>query len=755
MSALGPCIVSAARGWIGTPYLHQASCRGAGTDCLGLLRGVWRDVLGEEPEAIPPYSMDWSEPAREEQLWQAAARHLVPKALGDEAPGDVLLFRMRQGMVAKHLGLAAEVGPKASFIHAYSGHAVLESPFGPPWRGRITTAKAPGQPGSTDETPAAAAEVAAFFGTVSAAEFPAPTEEGPLAPFLSPGGGNRENASTLFNHVSDENPSPVVYEGPEEEWSYRRFILHQAALCRAAGGVESFCIGSEMRGLTQIRGASNSFPAVAELIALAAEVRIILGSDVKLSYAADWSEYFGYQPEDGSGSRYFHLDPLWADDNIDFIGIDNYMPLSDWRDGADHADAHWGSIYNEDYLRTNVMGGEGYDWYYHSSEARAAQIRTAITDAAHDEPWVFRYKDIRSWWENAHFERIEGIRQPQSTPWVPQSKPIRFTEYGCAAIDKGTNQPNKFLDPKSSESSLPYFSNGRPDDLIQAQYLQVMSQYWNDPENNPLSEEYEGRMLDFARSCVWAWDARPYPWFPNNRDLWRDGANHARGHWLNGRISGRSLASVVDEICQGSDAQHFDVSALHQFVRGYGIQDITEARAALQPLMLRYGFDAIERAGKLTFRLRDGKADAELAPDWLVRDSERDAVIEETRGSAAELAGRVRLRFVEADGDYAVISEEAILPDERSQTVSISEVPLAMTRGEGRQTVTLAFRGACGPRHGPLHPAALKDGSGRGRCGVAARRGGAWPFPDRQGRADGPCPASGGSADRARELCAH
>jgi hypothetical protein len=555
--------------------------------------------------------------------------------------------------------------------------------------------------------------------------------------------------------VSDENPSPVVYEGPEEEWSYRRFILHQAALCRAAGGVESFCIGSEMRGLTQIRGASNSFPAVAELIALAAEVRIILGSDVKLSYAADWSEYFGYQPEDGSGSRYFHLDPLWADDNIDFIGIDNYMPLSDWRDGADHADAHWGSIYNEDYLRTNVMGGEGYDWYYHSSEARAAQIRTAITDAAHDEPWVFRYKDIRSWWENAHFERIEGIRQPQSTPWVPQSKPIRFTEYGCAAIDKGTNQPNKFLDPKSSESSLPYFSNGRPDDLIQAQYLQVMSQYWNDPENNPLSEEYEGRMLDFARSCVWAWDARPYPWFPNNRDLWRDGANHARGHWLNGRISGRSLASVVDEICQGSDAQHFDVSALHQFVRGYGIQDITEARAALQPLMLRYGFDAIERAGKLTFRLRDGKADAELAPDWLVRDSERDAVIEETRGSAAELAGRVRLRFVEADGDYAVISEEAILPDERSQTVSISEVPLAMTRGEGRQTVTLAFRGACGPRHGPLHPAALKDGSGRGRCGVAARRGGAWPFPDRQGRADGPCPASGGSADRARELCAH
>jgi len=137
MSARGPRIVTVARGWIGTPYLHQASCKGAGTDCLGLLRGVWREVLGAEPQAIPPYSMDWAEPAHDEVLWRAAARHLVPKAPGDEAPGDVLLFRMRAGMVAKHLGLAAEIGAQASFIHAYSGHAVLESPLSTAWRRRI------------------------------------------------------------------------------------------------------------------------------------------------------------------------------------------------------------------------------------------------------------------------------------------------------------------------------------------------------------------------------------------------------------------------------------------------------------------------------------------------------------------------------------------------------------------------------------------------------------------------------------------
>jgi hypothetical protein len=159
----------------------------------------------------------------------------------------------------------------------------------------------------------------------------------------------------------------VSYAGPAE-WSYRRFILHQAHLCALAGGVDAFCIGSEMRGLTWIRGA-NGFPAVDAFRALAADVRTILPG-TRLGYAADWSEYFGYQPPDGSGDVFFHLDPLWADPNIDFIGIDNYMPLSDWRDDREHLDAHWGSIYNLDYLVANVAGGEGYDAACTSSSDR-------------------------------------------------------------------------------------------------------------------------------------------------------------------------------------------------------------------------------------------------------------------------------------------------------------------------------------------------------------------------------------------------
>lgn len=137
MSAQGDRIVIAARDWIGTPYRHQAACRGAGCDCLGLIRGVWREIRGAEPERPPAYSMDWSEPAREELLWQAAARHLVPRPMTAETAGDVILFRMRAGAVAKHLGIVAGLGASASFIHAYCGHGVVESALGAPWRRRI------------------------------------------------------------------------------------------------------------------------------------------------------------------------------------------------------------------------------------------------------------------------------------------------------------------------------------------------------------------------------------------------------------------------------------------------------------------------------------------------------------------------------------------------------------------------------------------------------------------------------------------
>lgn len=130
--------IAIARDWIGTPYRHQASTVSAGTDCLGLLRGIWRALYGCEPEPVPAYTPDWSEPDGQERLWRAAERHMQACDPAEPiSPGDVLLFRMREGSVAKHLGLAARRGGTATFIHAYSGHGVVESPLSTPWRRRV------------------------------------------------------------------------------------------------------------------------------------------------------------------------------------------------------------------------------------------------------------------------------------------------------------------------------------------------------------------------------------------------------------------------------------------------------------------------------------------------------------------------------------------------------------------------------------------------------------------------------------------
>lgn len=127
-------IIAEARSWIGTPYQHQASLKGTGCDCLGLIRGVWRALYGEEPERAPPYARDWAEVATSEPLAEAGFRHLVPVDVTDVTPGDVLLFRWRAGMVAKHAAIATT---HDSMIHAHDGAAVAEVALAPWWRRRL------------------------------------------------------------------------------------------------------------------------------------------------------------------------------------------------------------------------------------------------------------------------------------------------------------------------------------------------------------------------------------------------------------------------------------------------------------------------------------------------------------------------------------------------------------------------------------------------------------------------------------------
>lgn len=137
LADLGAEAVEIARTWLGTPYRHQASFKGAGADCLGLIRGVWRGLYGREPESVPAYTPDWTEVSRDEQLWRAADRWLT--RVEGAAPGDVLLFRMARTAPAKHLAIRSAMSPDR-IIHAYSGRSVVESPLTGAWRRRIVAA---------------------------------------------------------------------------------------------------------------------------------------------------------------------------------------------------------------------------------------------------------------------------------------------------------------------------------------------------------------------------------------------------------------------------------------------------------------------------------------------------------------------------------------------------------------------------------------------------------------------------------------
>jgi hypothetical protein len=525
-----------------------------------------------------------------------------------------------------------------------------------PWRGRITCHPAPGQPGTVDKTAAAATQVNNFFGSAAVANVPAGTDGLP------------------------------AWTGSPTEWGYRRMVLHYARLCQMAGGVDGFLIGTELRGITQVRSSASDFPAVTQLITLANDVRSIVGAGTKIGYAADWSEFHSYRPTDGTNDVYFNLDPLWASSNIDFVGIDNYLPLSDWRDGTDHADYDpvngITSPYVMSYLKDNVEGGEYWDWFYETPTARTNQVRTPINDAAHGEHWVFRQKDIRNWWLNSHRNRPAGVRSASATAWVPQSKPIWFTEFGCPAVDKGTNQPNVFFDPKSSEGTFPYFSTGKRDDLIQRRYLEAMYQYWRD--NSPTSGVYGGPMVDTANMFVWTWDARPYPEFPFRSDVWADTENWRLGHWLTGRLGVIPLALLVEEFCRmgGLLPADLDTSGLYgssAVVRGYVIDKVMSPREMIEPLMTAYNFDGFESEGKLKFSLKTNSVAVPVPIDDLVTTEGDPGGYSLTKAQSSDLPAKLRLSFYDEERDYDTASVDGRKTNANSLNTAKVDLPMVLS----------------------------------------------------------------------------
>ena len=241
--------------------------------------------------------------------------------------------------------------------------------------------------------------------------------------------------------------------------------------------------------------------------------KAVLGPGTKVTYAADWSEYFGHQPPDGSGDVYFHLDPLWASAAIDAIGIDVYWPLADWRDGADHARPPGRRRSRPTISPTCAATSPPARATTGTTPAPPTATRRSArpSPTAPGKPWVFRFKDIRSWWLERALRppRRRRVRHAHA-PGCPQSKPIWFTELGCPAVDKGANQPNVFVDPEELRvvPALLLARHAATTSCSAATCRRSTTAF--DPADpdyvagaNPLSTVYAGRMLDLDHIHVY------------------------------------------------------------------------------------------------------------------------------------------------------------------------------------------------------------------------------------------------------------
>ncbi len=445
---------------------------------------------------------------------------------------------------------------------------------------------------------------------------------------------------------------------------FNDFITHYAQLVKDK--IDAFIIGSEMIGLTTVQDSSDdSFPAVDALVNLAATVKGIVGANVKVSYAADWSEYH-------STNGWYQLDPLWASADIDFVAIDAYFPLTN---------APQNEIMRQDII-DGWTSGEGYDFYYTDSE----RTTTAPLDPA------YAWKNLDWWWNHTH-------TNPDSvtTGWVPQSKPIWFTEFGFPSVDGCSNQPNVFYDPASSESNFPRFSQGITDFFAQRQAISATMEVWQD---SPMVEEL----------FLWTWDARPFPFWPDLREVWSDGNLWDKGHWVNGKFGLSTLGAVVQQLAleAGLSADKVDISDLTQLVNGYVINVQQTAVEAIEELQRAYFFDAVERDGRIVFVRRSKDVGLILLEEALLGGEDS---LQAKRSYEAPYF--VDVAYLNKSFSYQVGSQHAQRNDFTNQQKLTVNIPVVLTNQEGytiaHQTLYRAIANETAHQfHLPLHYAYLE-----------------------------------------------
>ncbi|MGB4191012.1 MAG: glycoside hydrolase TIM-barrel-like domain-containing protein [Rickettsiales bacterium] len=397
---------------------------------------------------------------------------------------------------------------------------------------------------------------------------------------------------------------------------YINFILHYAGLVK--NKVNAFVIGSELIGLTKVRDENNNFPAVEALIDLAKKVKEIVGDKVKVTYAADWSEY--HHADYG----WYNLDPLWASDYIDFIGIDAYFPLTNATQ----------PFYEEEKIIEGWSSGEGYNYYYEDSQKTIKKPLSA----------PYAWKNIEYWWSNEHYNP-----NGNKSPWVPKSKKIWFTEIGFPSVELASNQPNVFYSPDSCESNFPIHSSGRVDFVAQRQALSATEKFWR-------NSEFLEQMF------VWTWDARPYPFWPDLSLIWSDGGCWSRGHWVNGKLGLITLQAVIQDLClkAGLELNQINAKELCDLIDGLVINSKEDVASIINLLKTCYFFETCEASGILTFKKKINSNVIGIKQEQLViNNSLKKEPLTITKTCELQVPKAVHINYLNYLFDYQVALESA------------------------------------------------------------------------------------------------
>jgi hypothetical protein len=320
-------------------------------------------------------------------------------------------------------------------------------------------------------------------------------------------------------------------------FNYSTFVLYYATLLSTFRNtfkgisLTDFIIGKSLSGLTSVIDNVGNFAAVSALSDIATTCGALFGSEVAISYAADWDEWQGTGIESPIGftapnTRIFNMDALWVNPAISYIAINANFPTTDWRNVGNNFDGlFFDSPSSQPYIVNGLLGNQFFDFFYANETAQINQIRTPIVGPTSETTWIYQLKNFDTWLNSNHFNFNGTSFSENPTVWQPQNKPIVFYNVLCPSVNIGTNQPDADLHTVSSDFALPIFSNGAQDLTIQSNFYPIFSTYVNNISAN-LSNWGAGY-----------WDDRPFPWYPKLNTQWIDTTDYNLNASLNNKTA--------------------------------------------------------------------------------------------------------------------------------------------------------------------------------------------------------------------------